>query len=137
MIRARPSMAPIRQGSGNGGYSTAFGQLPEQSTHEHVPLRSYLKQISGVLRLGESLHYRHYTEFNIIAYVYGFVAGDCSRGEWLDAIGLCFTIVRVVKKNVKRRKTSVIYTKAHRIKESMGITVFSPAATIGRQCQTV
>ena len=69
MIRARPSMAPIRQGSGNGGYSTAFGQLPEQSTHEHVPLRSYLKQISGVLRLGESLHYRHYNDLFVVEFI--------------------------------------------------------------------
>jgi len=34
----RPSIEPMYHGSGNGGQGSGLGQLPVQSTQEHVPL---------------------------------------------------------------------------------------------------
>ena len=41
MTNERPSILPMIHGSGNGGQGSGLGQLPVQSTQEHVPLVFY------------------------------------------------------------------------------------------------
>ena len=42
MTNETPYMEPTVHGSGIGGQGFGLGQLPEQSTHEHVPLVFYI-----------------------------------------------------------------------------------------------
>ena len=66
MINDNAYMEPIIAGSGSGGQGFGAGQLPVQSTQEHVPLVFYLKNMClYVLKT-----------IILITYTIGFITGN-------------------------------------------------------------